>query len=170
MVWTPMRAQDIAAAYDLSKEIHPGFPEDLAVLTEKFHLYPRGCFFCRVAGQAVGYAVSHPWDGHHLPALNRKLGTLPQSGTQYYIHDIALLAGVRRGGHGAEIVALIKRHAAAQGCTQLNLVAVNGSVPFWQRHGFSICPPGTFGEKLMSYGADARFMECRDLAASSGGG
>lgn len=161
-----MRSEDIAAAYDLSKVIHPGFPEDQAVLAEKFHLYPPGCFFCRVAGRSVGYAISHPWDGRTIPALNHKLGGLPQSGTHYYIHDIALLPDVRRGGHGAGIVTLIKRHAATSGFTQLHLVAVNGSVPFWQRHGFSVCSSGAYREKLLSYGADARFMECHDLTLS----
>lgn len=161
MVWAPMQAADFSAVYELSKIIHPGFPESSAVMEEKFRLYPEGCFFCRVGGVPSGYAQTHPWDGVHLPALNTPLGGVPTHTPHYYLHDIALLPGVRRGGHGREIVGLIRRHALAHGFTSLTLVAVNGSVPFWQRQGFAVCSPGRYAEKLASYGEDARLMVWR---------
>lgn len=158
MVWASMQPAEFSAVYELSKIIHPGFPESYAVMEEKFRLYPEGCFFCRIDGVPFGYAQTHPWDGVHLPALNTLLGAVPADTPHYYLHDIALLPGARRGGHGREIVELIRRHALAQGFTSLSLVAVNGSVPFWQRQGFSVCAPGQYAEKLASYGEDARLM------------
>jgi GNAT superfamily N-acetyltransferase len=152
--WRAMTADDLPAAYEMSKTIHPAFPEDFAVMAEKFRLFPSGCFFA----PGAGYAVSHPWAGPP-PPLNRPLGRLPEHPTLYDIHDVAIFAAARGVGFGREIVARIKSVATGRGLGRLGLVAVNGSVPFWQRQGFAVHPLPA--EKLASYGPDARYMEAQ---------
>ena len=153
--WRAMMAGDLPTAFAMSKIVHPAYPEDFAVLAEKFRLFPAGCFFLK----GVGYCVSHPWGGAP-PALNRFLGRLPERAALYYIHDVALLPAVRHTGQGRKIVMRLKAVAGGLGVNRLGLVAVNGSAGFWQRQGFAIsatCPP----EKLATYGGEARYMECR---------
>ena len=48
---------------------------------------------------------------------------------------------------------------AARGLPEMALVAVHGSVPFWQRHGFTVVEAPALAEKLASYGEDARYMK-----------
>jgi hypothetical protein len=50
------------------------------------------------------------------------------------------------------------KHAVAEGYTTMTLVAVNGSIPFWQRHGFEITEVDELYGKLLSYEAAASYM------------
>lgn len=155
--WRAMTAADLPAMFAMSKVIHPSFPEDFEVMAEKFRLFPAGCLFA----EDLGYCISHPWEGLP-PPLNRFLGRLPQAPSLYYIHDVAILAAARQAGAGRQIATRLKSAAAGLGLRRLGLVAVNRSVPFWEKQGFSIrpLPPG----KLVSYGADARYMEWMDAS------
>jgi hypothetical protein len=44
------------------------------------------------------------------------------------------------------------------GRSSAELVAVNGSTPFWQRYGFRVASPPGMSAKLAGYGAEAAFM------------
>ena len=46
------------------------------------------------------------------------------------------------------------------GCDAMVLVAVQGSVHYWARHGFSVVQPaGPLADKLRSFGDEACFMQ-----------
>lgn len=167
-MWKPMTAGDVSAAYALSLRIHPHYPEDVSVLAERFRLYPDGCFVC-VGGDGMrGYCISHPWKNVSVPPLNTLIGSLPPEDGSYYIHDIALLGNARRTGEGAAILGTLKLHARHRHDRRVCLVAVNGSVPFWGRHGFSIVHDDALKEKLASYDAEARYMICPLDSSHSG--
>lgn len=61
---------------------------------------------------------------------------------------------------GPRLVAQARQKAQALGLQQLVLVAVQDSVGFWSRLGFAEqpLPTGVAGDKLASFGAQARFM------------
>ena len=93
-----------------------------------------------------------------LPALNMLLGAIPEAADTYYLHDLALLPAARGTGAAAMIVGDILRHARARGFAHASLVAVNGSLPFWYKHGFRVVDAPGLSGKLESYEAAARLM------------
>ena len=102
--------------------------------------------------------LSHPWTWGTLPPLNTLLKRLPPEPDTYYLHDLALLPAARGTGAAAMIVGDMLRHARGAGFASASLVAVNGSLPFWYKHGFREVPAPELVQKLASYGAAARLM------------
>lgn len=157
-----MLAADLSTVERIADVVHRAFPEDPAVLAEKLALYPAGGRILATnvgggAGEAVGYALSHPWsDG--VPPLNRPLVRLPDPPAVYYLHDVALLPGARQGGAGSALVQFLLEQAQALGLSRLALVSVHDSTAYWQRHGFQPAPDPARDRQLASYGADARYL------------
>jgi GNAT superfamily N-acetyltransferase len=157
-LWRPMKASDLPAVCAIADRIHIAYPEDDAVFAERLALYPSGCATLEQDGNPAAYAVTHPWHYAEPPALNIRLGALPDVPTTYYIHDIAMLPETRGSGAGSAIVNAVIAHAAALGVANVSLVAVNKSVPFWRRFGFEVTDEPKLAAKLLTYDADARFM------------
>lgn len=153
--WRPLRQTDLPALSKVAEKVHPGFPEDDAVLAERLHLAPAWCSALSDEKTLYGYVLSHPWDNRPPPRLNALLGALPSPATVAYIHDLALLPAARAGGHGRAIVNRLISQAESAHLSAMALVAVSGSAPFWERQGFRALPPSP---ALSSYGSDARFM------------
>lgn len=160
MIWRAMETFDLPNVKALADRIHPSFPEDIDIFSERLLLYPAGMFLLEAEGEPVGYAIAHPWRRGSLPALNCHLGGLPHNPDSLYLHDLALLPVARGKGVARLIIDEIKQHAMASGYHTMGLVAVNGSVPFWRRQGFEIENNEDVAEKLASYGPDARLMFC----------
>ena len=162
MHWRPLAAPDLPLVEAIAAIVHPDFPEDGAVFAERQQLYPEGTRLLELDGVAAGYVLSHPWRFKELPALNGLLGALPEDADTYYIHDLALLNKARGTGAAAMIVGEIQRHARGRGFANMSLVAVNGSVPFWHKHGFRAVGASTLAPemvaKLAGYETTARFM------------
>ncbi|MFA5952431.1 MAG: GNAT family N-acetyltransferase [Hyphomicrobium sp.] len=157
--WRAMQTVDLAAVSSLGDLVHVNYPEDAGVFAERLRLYPAGCFLLEgEAGSAIGYAVTHPWHFKKPPELNSMLGALPEPASSYYIHDIALLPAGRGSGAASRLVAAIIAHARETGAPNISLIAVNGSIPFWARHGFEVDADPALDAKLKSYDDDARFM------------
>ena len=86
-----MSGVDLPAVLAIADEVHPAFPEDAEVFVERLRLYAAGCLVFSTGEGIAGYTVSHPWRAMDPPALNSRLGELPDHPETYYIHDIALL-------------------------------------------------------------------------------
>ena len=91
-----MQPDDIPAAHALSRAVHADYPEREAVLAEKQRLFPAGCFVLDAGRDIAGYAFSHPWIDGAAPSLDTLLGTLPAAPSAYFIHDVTLIADMRR--------------------------------------------------------------------------
>jgi GNAT superfamily N-acetyltransferase len=156
--WRNMTMLDLPMVEAIAAEVHPGFPEDMAVFVERLRLYPEGARLLEVRGRPAGYVLSHPWRFRSLPALNSLLGHIPAEADTYYLHDLALLPVARGSGAAGTLVHFLLRHAEQAGFASMSLVAVNGSMPFWSRHGFAIAEAGELTDKLKSYEDAARFM------------
>ena len=161
--WRSLTTFDIPAVEAIAAEVHPGFPEDTAVFVERLRLYPEGARLLEIGGAPAGYVFSHPWRFRQLPALNSLLGAIPPDAGTYYLHDLALLPSARGTGAAGRVVTDLIGHATRAGYPTMSLVAVNGSIPFWQKHGFIIAETGELADKLASYEDAARFM-VRQLA------
>lgn len=158
VAWRAMSGYDFAAVFTIAGKVHPGFFEAEEVLAEKFALYRNGCYLLEVSEKPAGYVLSHPWKLGTLPALNALLGAIPEDADTFYIHDLALLPLTRGLGAAGQIVAALTKHAKAMGYATMSLVAVNGSVPFWEKQGFVIEERPELADKLAAYEDAARFM------------
>jgi ribosomal protein S18 acetylase RimI-like enzyme len=160
--WRPMTAADLATVKRLADTIHPAFPESEAVFANRLALHHDGCAVLDGSDGLKGYALSHPWQDRAPPPLDAVLGLIAWPST-YYIHDLALLPETRGSGAGTAIVGLLATRARAQNLPNMTLVAVNNSVHFWQRQGFTVTIDPALDAKLASYGDQARFMT-KDLS------
>jgi ribosomal protein S18 acetylase RimI-like enzyme len=160
--WRPMTAGDLSSVKALADVIHPEFPETDAVFANRMALHAGGCEVLDGNDGLKGYVLSHPWQDRAPPPLDAVLEPIASPST-YYIHDLALLAETRGSGAGTAIVGLLAARARTLGLPNMTLVAVNNSVHFWQRQGFTVTDDPALGAKLLSYGDQARFMT-RDLS------
>ncbi|MDR5170563.1 GNAT family N-acetyltransferase [Methylobacillus flagellatus] len=156
--WRPMHASDLPAVMRIAGQVHPGYPEDLAIFTERQQLYPQGCWVRQQASHICGYLVSHPWQLGMPPALNSMLHALPSQVTTYYLHDIALLPSSRGSNAAGDILAQLYAQAAHERLDNLSLIAVNRSFRFWQRQQFQAANHLVPAAKLQSYDSAASYM------------
>ncbi|KQX38585.1 GCN5 family acetyltransferase [Devosia sp. Root436] len=158
MHWRALTTLDLPDVETIAAKVHPSFPEDMTVFAERQRLYPDGTLLLELDGVPAGYIISHPWRLGAIPALNALLGAIPDDADTYYLHDLALLPAARGTGAAAMIVGEMLRHAKARGFPSISLVAVNGSLSFWYKHGFRAVAAPELAEKLASYEATARYM------------
>jgi len=158
MYWRALTNLDLPAVEAIAAQVHPAFPEDAAIFAARQRLYPEGTRLLELNDTPSGYILSHPWHFGQLPALNALLGAVPDDSDTYYLHDLALLPAARGTGAAAMIVGDMLRHARSAGLPSVSLVAVNGSLPFWYKHGFRAVHAPELADKLASYEDAARLM------------
>ena len=156
--WRPLAPADLPAVETIAAKVHPDFFESPEVFAERRALYPKGTLLLDVDDKPAGYVLSHPWHFRSLPALNSLLGAIPRDADTYYIHDLALLPRARGTGAAGAIVQRLTDWAGNEGFPTMSLVAVNGSVGFWEKQGFVPIDAPELAEKLASYEDAARFM------------
>lgn len=157
-LWRLMTEADRPAVMSVADQVHVAYPEEDAVLIERLRLHPEGCALLVLHGKPCGYAVTHPWRYADPPALNTMIGELPEKPTTYYIHDFALLPEARGSGAGSAMANALIARAEALGISNVSLVAVNKSVPFWSRFGFEVMSVPALAARLLTYDAAARYM------------
>ena len=158
VTWRAMTDYDLPAVQAIADVVHPDFFEAPEVLAERHRLYRNGCYLLELGERPTGYVLSHPWRYGSLPVLNTQLQRLPADADSYYLHDLALLPVARRIGAASKIVKALVKHASVEGYQTMTLVAVNNSVPFWEKHGFAIAEVPELYAKLLSYDEAARYM------------
>lgn len=148
-----MAEADLKRVVDIAGVCYPNHPEDMAIFVERLRLFPEGCFVLADGEGIEGYVLSYPWRADAAPPLNALILTVPPRPEVYYLHDLALTPAARGQGHSRTAL----ERLPADGLP-ITLVSVNGTVPFWERHGFVVRSTDDLARKLASYGADARFM------------
>lgn len=156
--WRPMTAADLPMVKALADAIHAAYPESGIVFAERLALHGDGCLVLQGPGGIAGYVLSHPWRMREPPALDVRLGALPERATTYYIHDLALQPSVRGSGAATAAVARLAARARALQLPNMTLVAVGNSVHFWRRQGFVAVADPALAGKLASYGGHATYM------------
>ena len=104
------------------------------------------------------YLIALPVRWPNFPALNAE--PLPsQAADTLYLHDLALHPRARGSGVATRLVNQVLVSARQAGLQQAALIAIQGSVPFWQRFGFAVQQPDpVLAAKLASYGGSAQLM------------
>jgi ribosomal protein S18 acetylase RimI-like enzyme len=160
----PLRAADVEAVLALQAQCYAAhFLESAQAFVAKLEAAaPHACCWMAWRGaEPLAYLVSLPVCADSLPALDAPLVSLPAVPRLLYLHDLAVAPAARSLGLGGRLLARVLESAGALGLARLGLVAVQGSVPYWQRQGFAepaaLAP--ALAEKLASFGAEARWME-----------
>lgn len=169
--WRQMRPEDLDAVMGIATLVHPDFPEERRVFADKLRLHAGGALVLESAQRLVGYCFAHPWHSKQPPPLNRLLDTIPANADAFYLHDVALLPETRGMGAGTAVMDILLAKAVSLDLHRLCLIAVNGSIPYWSRHGFSVDDSPELQTKLSSYGNDARVMvrSCASHLTGRGG-
>lgn len=159
--WRPLYHPDLPDVQALARQIHPSYPEDAAVFTERLALCPAGCHgLAPEDGAAIaGYVLSHPWRLRTPPRLNTLLHRLPLAPDCWYIHDIAISPTLRGQGAATRALDLVGHAARHAGLTHLGLMATGQAVVFWERQGFAPVPDSA--AMAASYGDGAMLMSRR---------
>ena len=157
--WRAMTAADIPTVDAIGEIVHPDFPEDIAVMENRFALFSAGCFVADADGAAIGYAISHPSVIGRPAPLNHVLSALDTAADCLFLHDIALTEASRGLGFGRSLLPELMGVARRTGFARLGLVSVNNSRAFWLAQGFTVfAGDDVLAAKLMSYEPDARYM------------
>jgi len=165
--WRPLREADLDAVAAIAALTFPQHPEDPACFVERLALSPAWCFGLEdEAFTLKGYLIAYPWPLGSIPPLNTLLGSLPEQGDALFLHDLAIHPDAAGSGQGAKVIDELAGKAVEARFTDIALIAVNQTTPFWQRQGFrEEAPSAGHSAKLASYGAGARYMR-RHLASA----
>lgn len=156
-----MREHDLPAVISLQSQCYrPEFHEPEAAFASKLRAAPESCWVQEGPEGLQAYMVCLPMEGGTLPALHAPDWHRPPNPDWLYLHDLAIHPAMRAQGLAGLMVGRANELALQQKMAFVGLIAVQGSQPFWARHGFdsgakaSWVPP----EKLASFGEGATFM------------
>jgi len=144
------------AVLAIAGRLHPGLPERAEVFAEKLRLFPDGCRKLVSDGKLTGYGLAHPWLLSSAPKLDAFLEALPASPDCLYLHDAAVLPEGRGRGAARAYVQYLEALARSLGLGRLALVSVYGTVPLWEKLGFTVVSAGA--PPTPSYGPSAAYM------------
>lgn len=160
----PMRMTDLTAIQKVQSQCYPtAYLESREAFATKLAGAPGSCWVAQDREASVqAYLVCLPVDAESFPALNAARWHPPKQANMLYLHDLAVSPSLRGSGTAKSLVEQARTQAQRMGLASLVLVAVQGSEPFWQRHGFAVQIPehANVARKLASFGADARLMTC----------
>ena len=139
---------------------HAIAPESRASLHAKVLASPATCLVAQTAAGVVGYLIAAPIRFPDLPALDAATFRLADDADTLYIHDLAVAQAGRGTGAGRALVRGAVEAAKGRGLQRACLVAIQGSLPYWEQFGFEAvaAPSGAVAAKLDSYGPSARLM------------
>ena len=156
-----MKAGDLLHILDIQAHCYEEqFHEALPVLEAKLDLSPKSCWVVEGDAGLKGYLFAHPWLSTAPPAWNAVLSQLPDTADCFYLHDLAVAPNARGQGVAEALIAAARQETRGLGFTLAALTAVQGSVPFWSKHGFRACDhkQDSTGQHLKTYGDNACFM------------
>jgi ribosomal protein S18 acetylase RimI-like enzyme len=150
---------DLPAALAIqSRAYPPALVESEAVFRNRLELESSFCLAARQGAALVGYLIAYGWRSNSPPALGTVIMSVAECEV-LFIHDLAVASMGRRLGIGRMLVEHAFSLAGIAGITASQLVAVDGAAPFWRKLGFrDTAAAASVGEKLASYGVDARWM------------
>lgn len=132
-------AADLAGVVKLQDSCYSdALYESPALLTQRLTVAANSCWLAEnSAGELLAYLFSYPAaDGYVTPLAAPFAPSITPA--LLYLHDMAVSPGARGLGLAGQLLQVAKQYALNLGLSKLALVAVQGSVPYWQRQGFTI--------------------------------
>lgn len=162
-----MAAADLPPVHALQVQAYlPALHESPAAFARRLAAFPDACWVVEdsrgTGSPLLGYLFAQPARLGHPPPLN---AIFPNSGTglagkkgaapAFHLHDLCVAPAARSRGIAQGLCQAAMVRAAALGYRYLTLVAVQGSVPYWQARGFRPAPSPA---PLHHYGDEACYM------------
>lgn len=142
----------------IADRLHPNNYERPEVFLNRLALFPDGCRVLMGEAGMVGYAFAHPARLFQPPPLDTVFDAFPSPAECLHLHDIAVLPEMRGRGATGRFLDWLRQVARRDGIAKLALVAVNGSVEYWCRHGFAPASDPALDKVLGSYGGGGTYM------------
>lgn len=142
----------------------PSWLEPMEAFARKLEAAPGWSWMAWVNGAPAGYLIGLPVENIESPRLPALGSTEPiaavNDATGFYLHDLAIAPHHRGTGVAPALFAAALQHAQSMQLQCMALVAVQDSVPYWQRFGFAPTPADTpaLKAKLLTFGTHAEFM------------
>ncbi|MCD8520695.1 MAG: GNAT family N-acetyltransferase [Saccharospirillaceae bacterium] len=139
-------------------------PERADAFINKLQQAPDCAFVTETeSGKLLAYLFALPIRTEQPPALDADDFIVPQQADCLYLHDLAIDPSARGLGLSAPLLEAFFNTAKARRFTQASLIAVQNSVPFWQRYGFHNRHPLSQDAELQArisvYG-EAAYLTC----------
>lgn len=147
-----MTESDLDFVEALAAELYPEHPESRAAFASKLAAARQACHIARTNDGPVGYCFAL-WARRGVPPRLDEAAYVATRREVLHLHDIAVSLPAR--GQGLVARALERLSSVANGAP-LSLVAVHGTRPLWERHGFAAAQADA--DVLRTYGSDAVYM------------
>lgn len=141
------------------------FHEPKASFASKLRSAPESCWVMPGPSGLLAYLVCLPIKGDQLPALHSPDWHSAPDPDWLYLHDLAIHPDARGAGLAKLMLLRATELARTRGLASMGLIAVQGSVPFWRRHGFEPAVGQISEAKLASFGEGATFMLRRNITS-----
>lgn len=127
-----------------------GFIEPMSKFEYILNQYDQAAFVAEVNGEIVGYMLAYPSEAEQPDYDTRKCEV---SGDEpcLYIHDLCLHPDVHGKGIAKQIFSTMYELAVQKKFTQMIGIAVQESVSFWQKTGFTMLYPQTYNGEPGQY-------------------
>lgn len=158
-----MRFDDLPRVLEIQSECYTEVaPESEQSIRAKVTASPSSCYVAVLGSLVIGYLISVPGKFGSPPALDSKVYDVPLEADSLYLHDLAVTVSARSTGAGRALVEQFLSSLNAHNFNRASLIAVQNSVPYWQRFGFvPVAETRELQAKLLGYGDNARYMEFR---------
>ncbi|GAB3443432.1 GNAT family N-acetyltransferase [Massilia solisilvae] len=151
---------DVSAILGVQRECYPAaLREDRQTVEQRIAAARDFCWVAHDEQGLFAYLFAYPSTLGRVTPLGGLFHVQP-GGDTLYLHDLAVSRRAARSGAGSNLVELAVASALARGFTHAALVAVQGSRPFWEQHGFVLheAADTTQAANLQTYPGTAVYM------------
>ena len=156
----PARLADLPAILHIQARCYTAIvPESAASMGAKVVAAPDSSFVACRGEHIVAYLLALPWRFDAPPCLDAAECQLPEQPDTLYLHDLAVAPEARGSGAANALVQAFLATLARLPLPRASLIAIQGSAPWWARHGFVRVPVDeALRTRLAGYGHDAQYM------------
>lgn len=127
-----------------------GFIEPMSKFEYILNQYDEAAFVALVEDEIVGYMLAYPSLAEQ-PDYDTRICQVNGDEPCLYIHDLCLHPDVHGKGVARALFGTMQELAVQNDFTQMIGIAVQDSVPFWQKTGFTMLYPQTYNGESGQY-------------------
>jgi GNAT superfamily N-acetyltransferase len=127
-----------------------GFVEPMAKFVHILNQYDQAAFVALLEDKIVGYMLAYPSKAEQ-PDFDTRACQISGDEECVYIHDLCLHPDVHGKGVARQLFSAMHAVALQKGFAQMIGIAVQDSVPFWQKRGFTMLYPQTYNGEPGNY-------------------
>lgn len=129
--------EDLAGIMAIQQHCYSDLTEPDDILLKRWQTHAETNWLALSSGKPLGYLIAYPSLYGNVTRLGAEFESYADADV-LYLHDMAVSPQARGLGIAAELLQYAQQYATDSGLSTLALVAVQGSVPYWSRYGFSV--------------------------------